>query len=316
MLDAIGIHATCINSSLSPDEQLDRMRRMAAGEYDLVYIAPERLRNRRFLDAAESHVQLLAIDEAHCISEWGHDFRPDYARLVLFRQRLGNPQTIALTATATARVRDDIVKSLELREPRTFVTGFSRPNLEFNVAFSPSVREKETMLLEFLESNPGAGIIYASTRKRCEEVAENIGAKLKRRLGVYHAGLMPVERRQIQKLFMSGELPIIVATNAFGMGSTTDLRFVVHYNIPGSLGSLHKKPVAARRARFPLPVAVQLCRSLRAGVLHRERLSAGRSRAASVRVPLFAPGRSDRADVAGSEGADRFVDQRRGRGHL
>jgi ATP-dependent DNA helicase RecQ len=249
-LTARGLRATFINSSLSLEESRDRMARMTAGEYDLVYIAPERLRNRSFQEAvAATKVQLLAVDEAHCISEWGHDFRPDYARLGQFRERLGNPQTIALTATATPIVRKDIVELLRLREPQVFITGFARPNLHFEVRNLWSKSLKFQNLVEFLDETPGAGIIYGATRKRCEEIAEELSAlKLKRKIKPYHAGLEPDRRRTVQEEFMSGQVPVIAATNAFGMGiDKADLRFVVHFDMPGSLEAYYQEAGRAGR---------------------------------------------------------------------
>ena len=251
-LSAIGIRSTCINSSLSPSEQRERMNLMAAGGYNLVYIAPERLRNSQFLEKLKStKVGLLAVDEAHCISEWGHDFRPDYARLGKLRERIGSPQTIALTATATPRVRDDVAKQLQLREPQVFITGFARPNLHFEVWHASKEQEKQTLLLEFLESTPGCGIVYAATRKRCEELhlllSQHLDQK-QRKVGLYHAGLSADDRRLVQDEFMSGRMPIIVATNAFGMGiDKSDLRFVVHYNMPGSLEAYYQEAGRAGR---------------------------------------------------------------------
>ena len=249
-LTARGFRATFINSSLGLDESRMRLDEMAAGNYDLVYIAPERLRNKSFQEAvAATQIQLLAVDEAHCISEWGHDFRPDYARLGQLRERLGNPQTIALTATATPIVRKDVVDLLKLREPQVFITGFGRPNLHFEVRslWSKSTKLKE--LTEFLEATPGAGIIYGATRKRCEEIAEELTSmKLKRKVKAYHAGLEPDRRRLVQEEFMSGKVPVIVATNAFGMGiDKADLRFVVHFDIPGSLEAYYQEAGRAGR---------------------------------------------------------------------
>jgi ATP-dependent DNA helicase RecQ len=245
----LGLAATFINSSLHPAEQRERMEGMKAGRYELVYIAPERLRNPRFVEAARaSQVQLLAVDEAHCISEWGHDFRPDYARLGKFRARLGLPQTIALTATATPTVREDVVALLNLRQPKVFVTGFARPNLKFEVEYAKGHGEKRHILRRFLAATPGAGIIYAATRKACEELAEELDGAIDRRVGLYHAGLAPDERRQVQERFMSGKTPIIVATNAFGMGiDKADLRFVVHYNMPRSLEAYYQEAGRAGR---------------------------------------------------------------------
>ncbi len=244
-----GISATFINSSLSPSEQYERLQAMQAGKYDLVYVAPERLRNDRFLEAIASiQVQMLAVDEAHCISQWGHDFRPDYQRLGRFRKKLGNPQTIALTATATTLVREDIARCLELSDPATFISGFARTNLSLFVETPHGAAAKDQRLLQFLEHTPGCGIIYAATRKNCEKLVELLRENLKRPTAFYHGGLEPNQRRLIQDQFMSGQVPIIIATNAFGMGvDKPDLRFVVHYQLPGSLEAYYQEVGRAGR---------------------------------------------------------------------
>ncbi len=244
-----GIPAALINSTLSTGEQNERLQDVAAGKYQLVYVAPERLRNPKFLDAIRATpIQLLAIDEAHCISQWGHDFRPDYAKLGKFREWLGGVQTVALTATATPRVREDIVKVLGLKRPKQFMSGFARPNLHFGVVQRPTDREKDEELGNFLRTQTGSGIIYAATRKRCEAIVEWVSQKLKIQIGAYHAGLQPDQRRAIQERFMKNELRVIVATNAFGMGiDKPDLRFVVHYNIPGSLEAYYQEAGRAGR---------------------------------------------------------------------
>ena len=252
-LNEINIPATFINSSLSPSEQMDRLGNMAAGQYKLVYIAPERLRSNAFMRAiSKIEIQMLAIDEAHCISQWGHDFRPDYARLGRFRERIGNPQTVAMTATATSLVQDDIAKILNLKEPATFVTGFARDNLALSVETPNGNHEKDQRLIKYLQETEGAGIVYASTRKNCEHLVELLESNLDRSLAFYHGGLSSDERRKVQESFMSGETPIIVATNAFGMGiDKPDLRFVVHYNMPGSVEAYYQEAGRAGRDGKP-----------------------------------------------------------------
>src|SRR5262245_6454089 len=252
-LTALGISATFINSSLAPSEAYERIESMAAGRYDLVYIAPERLRSSLFLEKLrETKLQLLAVDEAHCISEWGHDFRPDYARLGRLRRQLNNPQTIALTATATPDVRTDIIAQLQIHDPKIFITGFSRPNLHFEVQQATGEQHRDQMLIDFLRATPGAGIIYSATRKGCEQLVPLLSATAGRRVDLYHAGLEPDDRRRVQDDFMSGKTPIIVATNAFGMGiDKPDLRFVVHYNIPGTLEAYYQEAGRAGRDGQP-----------------------------------------------------------------
>ena len=189
-LQAREIPATFINSSLTLEQQQTRIHGMTDGQYKLVYIAPERLRSNSFMRAVgKTQIQLLAVDEAHCISQWGHDFRPDYARLGRLREKLGNPQTIALTATATSFVQGDIVKILQLQKPAKFVTGFARSNLNLTVQSPNSNVVKDNQLIDFLNTRPGCGIIYASTRKNCEHLVELLQDKVKRSIAFYHAGL-------------------------------------------------------------------------------------------------------------------------------
>jgi ATP-dependent DNA helicase RecQ len=252
-LQANDIPATFINSSLSLGDQNGRLQQMREGRYQLVYIAPERLRNSRFLEVVHGlKIGLLAIDEAHCISHWGHDFRPDYMRLGRFRERLGNPQTIALTATATPKVQQDIVAQLRLAEPQVFITGFARPNLHFEVWPARSDSDKYRQIADFLPNAKGAGIVYAATRRACEELVEGIRSITQRPVGLYHAGLLPDDRRRVQDDFRNGRVEIMVATNAFGMGiDRRDLRFVLHYNLPGSLEAYYQE--AGRAGRDGLP---------------------------------------------------------------
>jgi ATP-dependent DNA helicase RecQ len=252
-LTARDLPATFINSTLTQEEQNERLEGMASGQYRLVYVVPERFRSPRFVDAARRcELTLLAVDEAHCVSEWGHDFRPDYARLGRFRAQLGNPPTIALTATATDAVRRDIVELLALDDPQVFITGFERPNLFYRAQVAATDREKDEVLMQFLADNAGSGIVYASTRKRCEELAERITSRAGRSTTVYHAGLGGDERRAAQDNFMQGRSEIAVATLAFGMGiDKADVRFVVHYNLPGSLEAYYQEAGRAGRDGQP-----------------------------------------------------------------
>jgi ATP-dependent DNA helicase RecQ len=242
-LQARGLPATFINSSLDFEEQKERIAGVRRGLYKLLYVAPERFRSNHFVETLQrASISLFAVDEAHCISQWGHDFRPDYIRLKSFRERIGSPQTIALTATATPHVRSDIIEQLSLREPRAFVSGFDRPNLSIAVVHTEKEREKIARIRQLAAEYEGqSGIVYASTRKSVEQVTR----KLKEaRLSVvgYHAGMPDDERVRAQEEFMSGRTQMIVATNAFGMGiDKPDIRFVAHYQMPGSLEAYYQE---------------------------------------------------------------------------
>ncbi len=252
-LTARGLPATFINSTLSPEELSRRLERMAAGDFKLVYVVPERFRSPRFLEAVgRCEVRLLAVDEAHCVSEWGHDFRPDYARLGRFRAQLGNPPTIALTATATDAVRRDIVEHAGAARPADLHHRLRPAESVLQRASLSTDRDKDEGLFRFLSENPGSGIVYASTRKRCEALGEKIASRTGRRTSVYHAGLSADDRRAAQDDFMQGRTEIVVATLAFGMGiDKADVRFVVHYNLPGSLEAYYQE--AGRAGRDGLP---------------------------------------------------------------
>lgn len=227
--------AATLHSGLSPEERWDVERRVRSGEIKMLYVAPERLRSLEFvLSLRRAGVGLFVVDEAHCISEWGHNFRPDYLFLPRAVRDLGNPPVLALTATATPRVREDILRSMRLRDPKVVVTGFNRPNLTYRVRHVQG-KDKLPHLLELIQATPPPGIVYATTRKDCETLAADL-----RRAGVeaaaYHAGLGAAERSEIQERFMTDELPVVVATVAFGMGvDKPNVRFVVHANIPASL---------------------------------------------------------------------------------
>ncbi|MFL6590348.1 MAG: RecQ family ATP-dependent DNA helicase [Chthoniobacterales bacterium] len=242
-----GISATLINSSLALSEQQERIRALARGDYKLVYIAPERFRSRSFLDAlGQSTIALFAVDEAHCLSMWGHDFRPDYFRLGQVLETLGRPQVAAFTATATPEVRRDILTHLALREPREFVAGFARPNLRLLITPVATEAEKYRRLNALIEEHK-TGIVYCSTRKRVEAVAETLGhANISSIL--YHGGMDDAAREKAQNAFMQGERDIVVATNAFGMGiDRADIRFVAHFDVPGSVEAYYQEAGRAGR---------------------------------------------------------------------
>ena len=242
-----GISATLINSTLSPEEQRERIRALARGEFKLVYIAPERFRSRSFLEAlGQSTIALFAVDEAHCLSMWGHDFRPDYFRLDQVLETLGRPQVAAFTATATPEVRRDILTHLRLREPREFVAGFARPNLKLLITQVANEPQKYERLNALIRENK-TGIVYCSTRKRVEAVAATL--KLGKISSIlYHGGMNDEEREKAQNEFMQGRRDIVVATNAFGMGiDRADIRFVVHFDVPGSVEAYYQEAGRAGR---------------------------------------------------------------------
>src|ERR1051326_7885417 len=249
-LKAGGVPATFLNATLTGEEPRMRLRGLHQGKYRLLYVAPERLMLSGFLsDLQRWNLHLLAIDEAHCISEWGHDFRPEYRQLAQLRELFPSVPMMALTATATERVRKDIVSHLKLREPACYVASFNRPNLTYRV-FGKD--EPYGQLLEFVRNRRReSGIVYCQARKTAERLAAHLtsdGGDAR----PYHAGLTPGQRTEHQELFLRDEVRVICATIAFGMGiNKPNVRFVVHYDLPKNIEGYYQE--AGRAGRDGLP---------------------------------------------------------------
>ena len=249
-LQTSGIPATYLNSTVDREEAKARWRGLHRGDYRLLYVAPERLMLDTFLERALNwNIAQFAIDEAHCISEWGHDFRPEYRELKKLRKHLPDVPIMALTATATEQVRADIIKELNLRDPRPYVASFNRPNLTYRVFAKTAPYDQ---LLAFMRSRPNdSGIVYCASRKSTESLARNLnenGVSTK----TYHAGLTTSERTRHQEAFLRDEVRVITATIAFGMGiNKPNVRFVVHYDLPKNLESYYQETGRAGRDGLP-----------------------------------------------------------------
>ncbi|HEX2201819.1 MAG TPA: ATP-dependent DNA helicase RecQ [Longimicrobium sp.] len=249
-LDELGVDAWTINSSLSAREKREA-EAAVEGEGKILYVTPERFRDRDFFELLlERRVSLFVVDEAHCVSQWGHDFRPDYMMLGAIAERLGRPPVLALTATASPEVREDIVRQLRMRDVHVHVAELVRPNLFLEVVPTVNENEKDAALERALRRAEGTGIVYVATIREAERLYEEFGKK--HALALYHGKLGPAERHEAQDRFMAGEVRAVIATNAFGLGiDKPDIRFVIHYHFPGSLEAYYQE--AGRAGRDGLP---------------------------------------------------------------
>ncbi len=251
-LMARGIPATAIHSDLEPGEVRRRTDALRAGRFKLAFVAPERFATKAFRHAlGDLEVSLFAVDEAHCISEWGHDFRPSYLQLPEAIAALGRPPVLAVTATATGRVRAEITDLLGLRSPRTVITGFDRPNFTYEVRQVADQRRRLELARAVLAERPGASIMYVGAQSRTEEAAREL-RRCDLAARAFHAGLPAGEKRATQEAFMAGELRVVVATTAFGMGvDKADVRSVVHLDLPRSIEQYYQEAGRAGRDGDP-----------------------------------------------------------------
>jgi ATP-dependent DNA helicase RecQ len=283
-LCARGVAATFINSSISQGEQQERQSRLRRGELKIVYVAPERFRSQSFLSAiSQIRVPLLAVDEAHCISSWGHDFRPDYARLQEAHGLIKAERILALTATATAEVRTDIAKALGLVDPKVFVAGFDRPNLFLESVRAAGDADKLARVTALARST-GPGLVYAATRRNVEKVVVALKGRGVDAIG-YHAGMDDGSRSKAQDLFINNQCDVIVATNAFGMGvDKPDIRFVAHFDVPRTVEAWYQE--IGRAGRDGKDSLALLLFNFADVMLQRRLIDGGRASEAVVRAAL------------------------------